>query len=244
MFLHKRILSTLSGTVFLFSLSTLLPISANDFPLNSQIDSAARSGIFQGYVPPTNFRRISRAQGAGSRGCSQGKSVDLTLIIPNDHTATTVLGHPTFLWYVSDPAPINFAIVEPGVAKPILEKELKVEKAGIVRLDLPQKISQLEPGKEYRWTVSIICNAKRHSENIYVQAFIKRVEATPTLQQQLKSTTNERDRASIYAKNGVWYDAIATIQKASQTTPRDRLAVEYFQQLLKEIGFSKVTTAE
>lgn len=235
MLVHKKVSSLLIGFASLPTL--LLPI-----PMNQ--GSVAEAGIIQGYVPPQSPQRLRRTQGAGSRGCSEGKPISLNLITPNDHVATTVSAHPTFMWHVSAPAPMSFALVEPGVAKPVLEKQLQVEKAGIVQLDLPQEIPQLVEGKEYRWTVSIVCNENNPAENIYAQSWIKRVRITPNLKQKLGTVTQERERAAVYAQNGVWYDASATIYKALQEAPRDRLTSEYLTKLLEQVGLSNLVTQE
>ena len=236
MIFPKKVLAGLGGAVLLSALSAI--------PTSIIPDSVARAGIFQGYNPPENFSRIERTQGAGSRGCSEGQPISLNLITPNDHVATTVSGHPTFMWHVSAPAPMSFALVEPGVAKPVLEKQLKVEKAGIVQLDLPQEIPQFVEGKEYRWTVSIVCDENNPSENIYARSWVKRVSITPSLKQKLAVATQERERAAVYAQNGVWYDASATIYKASQKAPRDHSTSEYLTKLLQQVGLSNIAIQE
>lgn len=236
MVFRKNALAGLGRAVLL---SALLAI-----PTSIVSDSVARAGIFQGYNPPQSFRRIQRTQGAGSRGCSESKAVALNLITPKDHVANTVSSHLSFLWHVSAPALMSFAITEPSVAKPVLEKQLKVEKAGIVQLGLPPEIPGLEEGKEYRWTVSIICNENSPSENIYARSWIKRIPTTPNLKQKLDTATatQERERAAVYAQNGVWFDAISTIYQASKEHPRDRLTSEYLTKLLDQIGLSNLTT--
>lgn len=235
MLVYKKLLSLLIGFT---SLPTLL------IPTPINLGLVAEAGIIQGYVPPQNPQRPRRTHGAGSRGCSEGKPISLNLITPKDHVPTTVSGHPSFLWHVSAPAPMSFALVEPGVAKPVLEKQLKVEKPGFVQLDIPQGIPELVEGKEYRWTVSVICNENSPSENIYARSWIKRVPITPTVDQKLAVATQERERAAAYAQNGVWFDAITTIYKASEEHPRDRLTSEYLVKLLEQVGLSKLATQE
>lgn len=192
--------------------------------------------------PPNREDRAQRTRGAASRGCSQGQPVSLNLITPNDHIATTVSGRPTFLWFVSAPVPMRFTLVEPGIAKPILNTQLQAKKSGIVQLDIQSKIPELKEGKEYRWTVSIICNEERPSENIYARAWIKRVQRTPNLVQKLKAITKENEIAAAYAQSGVWYDAVSTAYTASQNEPREPQNTEYFLKLLEQVGLSKVVT--
>lgn len=229
--LHSR--HILGGVVFLSSLS-ILPT-----PIAPVL--VARGGIFQGYNPPSRFERIQRTQGAGSRGCNtMNTPVSLNLVAPKDHIGTTVVGHPTFLWHISAPAPMRFTLVEPGVAKPLMDKQINVEKPGIVQLEMPQEAPELLVGKQYRWVASIICNKNRPSENIYARTWVKRVTSSPSLEQKLRAATKESERASVYAQSGIWYDAIATAYKASQEGTRDQPTSKYFLELLEQIGLSNL----
>ena len=117
--IYKKGSNLRSGIVYLTTLTALLVLDS----------SKLIAGIIQGYAPPISPDRPQRTEGSGSRGCSKNKDVALDLVVPNDHVATTVLGHPIFLWRVSAPAEISFALVEPGVVKPILEKQLEVKKS-------------------------------------------------------------------------------------------------------------------
>lgn len=232
--LHSR--QILGGVVFLSSLSIL--------PTHIDPSSAARAGIFQGYNPPSSFGRIQRTLGAGLRGCSEGQTVSLNLVAPKDHIGTTVSGRPTFLWYISAPAPMRFTLVEPGVAKPLIDKQIKGEKPGIVQLEMPQEAPELLVGKEYRWIASIICNENHPSENIYARTWVKRVTSSPSLEQKLGGATKESELAAVYAQSGIWYDAIATAYKALQKDTRDQLTSKYFLELLEQIGLSNLEAQE
>jgi Domain of Unknown Function (DUF928) len=231
----------------LFPPNQLPPLTAN---------LSANANTSGGYVPPAGRERIQRTDGAGSRGCPQGSFGSISLLTPNDHVGLTVSNRPTFSWYVSaNPStPMQFALVEPGVPQPILVKQLEVTKTGIVQLELPTNVSELSVGKTYRWTVSLVCNAKRPSENIYVRSWIARVPdrveelqllATASSQTVSESTSDRlRQRAIAYAQSGIWYDAIATISKAYLANPQDRSSAEYLHLLLNQVGLSQVRIPE
>jgi hypothetical protein len=116
---------------------------------------------------------------------------------------------------------------------------LKPNKAGIIKVKLPSNLSGLEVGKEYRWSVSLVCNQKRPSENTYAFAWIKRVPITAKLQQKLAALTDKRELSLAYAQAGVWYDAIATIYNAGAAQTADKLNSEYFARLLNQVGLPK-----
>jgi len=207
---------------------------------------------FPGYVPPPQRRPIARTDGSASRGCPSGMFGSISLLVPSDHIGLTVSAHPTFSWYVSavPSTTMQFALVEPGVVKPILVKQLKVNKSGIIQLDLPELLS-LSVGKEYRWTVSLICNQKRPSQNIYVRSRIQRVWVkaleVPELMGNPVSdniSTTMRDRAILYGQSGIWYDAVSTMSKAYLTNPQDPLNVKYLRLLLDQVGLTSVANSQ
>ena len=244
----KKLLAGLSRTFF-FSLTTALGLNYLSVQLPILPNLVAKAGIIDGYIPPQGFQRLQRTEGGGSRGCSEATNpVSLNLLVPSDHVATTVSGHPTFLWHISGSlqAPVRFTLVEQDISqRPILKTQVQVKSPGIVKLQLPPNTPDLAIGKQYRWTVSLVCNEKRPSSNILAQAVIERVAQTSTLKRDLAATTDERIHARIYAQSGIWYDAIATSYKASNTNEQKQLAnAEYFFGLLEQVGLSNVAAQE
>lgn len=85
---------------------------------------------------------------------------------------------------------MQFTLVEPGVSRPLLVKSFKADKTGLVQLELPENAPELQPKRQYRWTVSLICNAQRPSENVYAMSWIERVTATAKQSRRLVQTMN------------------------------------------------------
>lgn len=202
----------------------------------------AEAGVLGGYVPPPQPRRIQGTEAGGSRGGECSAPTSLSLLVPNDHVGLTVSSHPTFLWYLSEPtsAPMRFTLVKPGVIKPFLTKEFQVDKPGIFKLEIPQDAPELVEGDTYVWTVTIICNKNRPSENIFARGWIARSPNTFGLQQLLTNVTSGRERAGAYAQSGIWYDAVAAAYQSSLPNPQERSTFEYFSGLLDQVGLSNV----
>lgn len=229
-------LSAIAGTILpQVAIAPLLPPT-----------SQVVAGIVWGYVPPLDRPFLQRTEGSGSRsrGCNRG-GVHLQLLAPQDHIAATTSERPTFLWYVSNTSmPIRFVLSEPGpgVKKPILDKQINPSKPGIMGVELPLK-AKLALGKKYRWVVSIICNKKHPSENIYAYAWMERVAMTTTLKQAVQVKDNSQ-KAIAYAQAGVWYDALANLYKLHIAHPEDKQAAQNFFGLLNQVGFSRVVEQE
>lgn len=233
-------LSTAAGLTSLTLLGAVASIGQTAFA-----DKANAAQVKQ-YVPPSNRDRLQRTEGGGSRGCTNLAPVSLSLLTPKDHIARTVSAHPTFLWHVSDAttAPIVFTLTERGASQPIFQKQLTADRAGIMRLEIPETAPGLIEGKEYRWTVTLVCSEKRPSENVYARAWIERVATPSGLEQKLASANSEGDRAAIYAQSGLWYDAVAALDKTRTANPGETQASNLFVTLLEQVGLNQVATLE
>lgn len=198
------------------------------------------------YVPPKRGNPKS-TQATGSRGCTQSEQslpTSLTLLAPNDHDGLTTSGYPTFFWHISAPVPMVFALTERGVVQPLWEQQIQPQAAGIMQLEMPKNLPELVPSKEYRWSVTLLCNPERPSANPFIQTWIQRVPATPALTQQLAAATSDRDRASVYAQAGLWYDTLSAISSAYTINPNEPSIFEERLLLLDQIGLNKVTAQE
>lgn len=255
---NRRIATALVGTasILLTSEMGLFRTSPSQswnvgFTTVARADTSANS-TFQ-YVPPQRGTPKS-TQGTGSRGCTQSTPVTLGLLVPNDHNGQTISDRPTFFLYVSDKTsvPVEFALVEPGVAKPLYVQKMQVEKGGIIQVTLPSELPALESGKKYRWSASLICDANRPSNNVFVQSWIQRVPVSNDLTAKLAAVTTNREsspqtlqqQARIFGEKGLWYDALAAISKASAANPNDPSIKADFASLLTQGGLSQVVAQQ
>lgn len=164
------------------------------------------------YTPPPNLKKIkSRAVGMGSRGCNRADlaGAGLRLFIPKDHVGLTISGHPTFFWYVftNSAIKVRFTLVDPEKIDPIIDVQKEVSKVGIEKLQLPPDMPELEQRKLYQWSVSLVCNEKKPSQNVSAYSWIERVPQSTSLKEQLK--LGYVSKAAIYAREGIWFDTIA-----------------------------------
>lgn len=171
------------------------------------LPASSMSNEQSSYRPPKGKVRAQARKAGGSRGCNLPLNNTVTLLVPQNHTATTVSERPIFFWHLAEDLslPLRFTLLEPG-KEPIFLQEL-TPKPGIVALKLPQSSPPLEIGKTYRWTVSVVCNRKKPSRNLFAQAWIERV-SLPT-----SSKLGQKDDNLVcntkYAQVGIWYDALS-----------------------------------
>ncbi|MGF1480727.1 MAG: DUF928 domain-containing protein [Cyanophyceae cyanobacterium] len=160
---------------------------------------------------------IEPTRAGGSRGCPQAP-VDLTLLAPAGEMASTISGYPTFYWYTSEPIalPVLFTLVEQGGKAALFEEYILHHRAGLNRFQLPSHTQALKIGKEYQWSVSLVCNPERPSANIVGRAWIQRVQTPDQLaaDSAREGATSEFDSGACVAcqalaSAGIWYDALA-----------------------------------
>lgn len=197
------------------------------------------------YIPPTTKPSSPKSEGSGSRGgCHQamlGKSNLVNLLIPSqEYVAQTNSGYPTFFWSLSNAVsvPVEFALVKPGVAEPILVKRVASAPAGLVKVKLPAIAPELEPGEIYRWSVSLICNEKRPSANPLFYSWIERKETSPQIASQLAAVPEDdaHARALVYGQAGLWYDMVAELHKAKAANPENTRIRQDFDNLIRQAG--------
>ncbi|NEP57231.1 MAG: DUF928 domain-containing protein [Symploca sp. SIO2G7] len=201
-----------------------------------------KTGSRISFVPPTGTQpKYSR--GAGSRGCTDEFLQEelLTLLIYSDQaTGQTVSGHPSFFWYLSQPVkvPIRFALVEPGVAEPVFTTEIEPPPegmpAGIVQLDIPQERPELVPGKIYKWSVTLVCDAYKESANPFYYSWIERIPTPPELEEKPASL----------AQAGLWPDTLAAILAEQKANPQELSWREELFSLLTQVGLTEVVEQE
>jgi Domain of Unknown Function (DUF928) len=237
------------GTFSLLVLQFTLPLS---FPFQTSDQSGNHIGLIATaaqpiqYTPPKR-RGFRRSDGTGTRGpqarvCNKALPVALTALVPTNHIAQTIAARPTFLWYLADKQTVEFRLVEPGVQKPLLVQSIQVTQPGIVQFELPPNSPELKPNQTYRWSIAVVCRPDRSSEDEVI-ALIQRVPQTADLSQQLATAKTDQNRAQLYAKSGLWYDALAALSKAI-ADPKNRTAQTDLLSLLDQGGLTKVTAQE
>lgn len=179
------------------------------------------------YKPPVTQKPPGEhTKSGGSRGCPE-EGISLTTLSPITHMGHTASGRPTFVWFFNNSSNLElnyfefmlFEFEPNGRPKPVGEPiELPVSK-GINKYSLPENHSELAVGKKYLWQVSILCP---DVSDVYLiqKAEIMVVEMSSFLKSKLPITTNNSQKALLYAEQGLWYDGLA---EALNLAPKGKL---------------------
>jgi hypothetical protein len=211
-------------------------------PLTNQVSNRRVSFI----QPPPRQGTPKGTVPAGSRGCPQLTQKPMTALVPvtqqADGTqlrwALTSEDHPTFWFYVPYESQLisnaKFSLRD-RTNQTLYETTVTLTKTpGVIGISLPKTAPRLENNQWYRLYLftNISCQPNTPLEKDFAEAWVKREALTPTLLSQLEKATT-LEKAILYAQNGIWSEAIATVAELHRTNPQDT----QWNSLLQSGGF-------
>jgi len=228
----------------------IVPVLAQSRPLSI----LARSSV--NFQPRQDIGAPNRRGRLGTRGlCPQdvtsGKpKKPLTSLLPvksaQANLGLTVAAYPTFFYYLPETSTrqVEFLLVDEE-ERELYSTTLAVSgEPGVIGLSLPsdEGIPPLEVGRSYHWYFSIVCNPGEFdkSRDPIVEGWIRRVELSSTLLAEKLEGATLRDRAALYAADGIWYETISTLAELRQTNPGDRALASTWSNLLHSVGLGHI----
>ena len=175
---------------------------------------SVEAGLLGDYTPNSDpmVVRQRRTLGSGSRlGCRSNlpeKSIEL-LVPPSEVVHQTNSPNPSFFLHskVASNLPFKFTLVNPQVDQPLVEQTFSLSEPGIKQIKLP-KSTKLEEGTVYLWYVAIPCVQNTQQYQEVLGAAIERVPVTRKVKTQLQLANTTDEKAAVYARNGIWYEAV------------------------------------
>ncbi len=214
--------------------------------------------------PSTESRRAvafsdlptTRRQGSDSIGAIRGNEDEactkagenMRAIAPANGLGFTFDDYPYFFWYFpgveSDSVPVIFTLIGQKTkevngrtrtrATKIYEKELNLDKPGIIAFALPSDSPPLKEEQEYKWRVQINCT--RQTTMFLSYSIQRKSTDNPELISKLENAPVDRHPV-IFAESGVWFDALKMIALQLEQTPGDSTLEEDWNNVLRLIGF-------
>ncbi len=168
--------------------------------------------IAQTYNPP-NVGLPGRREGGGTRGDCAAVEKSLTALMPTNNFGYTLDAYPTFYWYVPQigAEAAEFVLLDENNDE-VYTTTFQIEnQAGLISLSLPESAGfpPLVPGENYHWYFSLICDFSDRSGDLFTDGWIQRTTIAPgsSLESSL-STAPEDMHATIYAEEGIWFNAL------------------------------------
>lgn len=205
--------------------------------------------VSESFNPPSRGAPPRAADG-GARGCGwQPGQKLMTPMIPGDAMAFTVSEYPSFFWYVPAPsaldqssgqkaATVRFVLIDDH-QNIVYQKRLSVPASGIMSHKLsPQEAPPLAENKQYRWLVSMVCDSEDPSANSLVDGWVERIPVSQELQAELDKAT-ESDRPGIYARAGIWHEALTSLAYLLYQHPNDATILSRWHEFLRSVNLGQ-----
>jgi hypothetical protein len=177
--------------------------------------------------------------------CGRSVPILLTALMPESNIGITSANYPTFFFYIPD---ANLAGVERASLvlydhnQRVYEKIVKLKSrdriVSIALSDSPS-LPPLEVGKSYKWDFYIDFDQGDRSGSVSVAGWIKRVSLDSKLQHKL-NTALPQQKPAIYASNGLWYDALASLAKLRCSYPDHANFSSDWESLLQQVGLPEI----
>ena len=199
------------------------------------------------FQPPPGEEQPKNTEGAASRQLgecaannlelesqSAFKELSLTALVPQNNHGLTTKERPNFWIYLPNTSAKQaiLSIKEEGKT-PHWQQSIDLDRnEGIIGIELSKDAPALEIGKNYQWAVILVCGDRPSPNDPVVVSWIKPVEA----QNSQSSSTSNLAKASNYAQQGIWYDALDILisEKSSQNNWQD-----IWNKYLESAGLSK-----
>ncbi len=192
---------------------------------------------------PQGAQAPKRSSGGASRSgssCGTTKAINsaaVTPLLPTTNIGLTMAERPTIFVYVPETsAKKAFFSIQDEDTNNHYQTTLRLQELpGVMEVKLPDSAPALKTGKNYKWSLVMICTEDLEPDSPSVSGWIRRVEPNRSLvnQQNMKS---QLESVSKLAEAGIWYDSLSTLAQLRRSQPKNQALTVSWQQLLKSVG--------
>ena len=199
------------------------------------------SSAVAGFDPPPGQDAPKQTSGGGVRGgtCpaeigAAANTTPLTLLLPESGFGLTVNDRPTLMAYIppTSATTVEFTIRDDEENYAYRTNIPVDSKGGVVSISLPANLPPLEAGKDYMWSVAMVCVPGDRLQDAVAQGYIRRVEADSNLMSQL-ANAEPLSQADVYGKAGIWFESLNTLAELRKAQPTDPKLAASWQELLQ-----------
>ena len=156
---------------------------------------------------------------------------------PESNLLLTAKADPTFLFYLpsaSTERTVEFVLANEKNEEIYVATTQTKEASGIVRLDLSKSVTPvtLEAGQNYRWYLSVVCDASDRANDLVAEGWIKRADAETS-----PMAASNPDKTSLLA------DSLANLDMLRRSQPEDAAVSASWNAALASLGLESLTDA-
>jgi hypothetical protein len=193
------------------------------------------------YVPPPHS-----TPGMRVNSTSRGAADDMPVVyfLSPDHVGLTLQEKPTVLWYLSKStaAPCVLTLTEDNQPEPAIEIHLDGSKAGVRRTDFHGQTFGLKLNVQYQLSLALVQDPQHRSNDRYCSAYIERIQPSASFLAKLATRARPEDRAVVYAREGIWYDALEVLSDQIDSHPDNDSSREQRADLLEQVNLPEAAS--
>jgi Domain of Unknown Function (DUF928) len=193
---------------------------------------------------PPKEKAPKNSSGGASRDASTCGSdmaattkASVTPLLPKNNIGLTIAEHPTVLVYIPETnAKKALFSLQDEQTKQYYQTTLPLpKKQGVMEVKIPNSVAALKTGKNYQWSLVIICTEELEPDSPWISGWIRRVEANSSLNNQptLKLVSQ-------LAQMGIWYDSLSTLAQLKRSQPNNPTVATSWQELLNSVELNAI----
>ncbi|MGB3641044.1 MAG: DUF928 domain-containing protein [Rivularia sp. (in: cyanobacteria)] len=209
------------------NLSLLILITIYSLPTQAQsrlrnnTNSLSKEIVFQDSFIPPGEPEPKDTKGSGSRDdgkCSPSEQKIKPLMPKRNYGLTLQKLPPVFVRLPKTKARKVMLSFRDEAGKYYQRAFLPITSNGIVSFSLPEDKTPLKVGKNYQWSLVVVCGNTVQPDDPTFQGWVQRVERTSQVERELTGKSSV-EKAKWYASRGYWYEMVAEIQQAQKLEP-------------------------
>ncbi len=213
-------------------------------PVRSQLVTAKTnlpdSIVFRAnFDPPGDPEPKKGTSGGGSRDGSRCLASEKPIrpLMPKRNYGLTFEEHPPVFVYLPKTSAKRALLVFKDETGKYYEKTFLpiTNSGGIVSFTQPKEKPSLSVGKNYQWSLVIICGNNVQPDDPTFNGWVQRVEKTSEVDREF-SKKNAIWRAKWYGERGYWYDMLMSMQEAKKDGLKNTKLTTLFQMFWQSIG--------
>ena len=219
-----------------------LPLAtyAHSYPVTKQLKQSVN-------IPKKGLPGRRENGGTRRESCMSGELPQLALLLPPTNIGLTSAAYPRFFWYTpkNTAQKVKFTlhkVDETGQRTLVYNTTFQPSReSGVISLTLPsQTIPPLAINQAYQFSVSLLCDPQDTSPNsvITVYGWVQRVAVSNNVESTLKQLS-PRDRISVYAEQGLWFDVVSTLADLRACNSSDTTLLATWVSVVKQTALFK-----
>lgn len=193
---------------------------------------------------PPNPGLPGRRQPASPRGPCSLSEKPLTALIPQTNLGLTISPYPSFFFYVPQTSArtVEFVLLDEENNTKVYETTFTITgKPGIISVKLPSSktVQPLTARKNYHWYFSMVCDSEDRAGDLYVDGWVERLDASPTLTRELEKAA-PHDQGAFYQKYELWHEILTSLAEGRRLKPHDSALASEWANQLRAVGLGAI----